>query len=52
MTLFTFGKKKLCKFFLSYGPLKIWAFKHCKQDISKTVLAIALKLYRLILNDK
>ena len=45
-------KKDPKTFFLSYGTLKIWAFKYCKQDISNTILAIALELYRLIKNDK
>ena len=25
------------KLFQSYGPLKIWAFETCQQDIAKTV---------------
>ena len=44
-------KKKNQKISLSYGPLKIWAFKRM-QDISKNCLAIAVKLYRLIRNEK
>ena len=39
------------KYFQSYGPLQIWAFQTCQQDISKTILARWLELGQLIGDD-
>ena len=47
--IYTFFNLKT--FFLSYGPLKMSAFKHFKQEISKIVSAVTLKLNKLIGND-
>ena len=45
-------KKKITLFFQIYGPLKIWAFKICQQDISKTIWATGLKLGQVIGDDE
>ena len=44
--------KKVISFFPNYCPLQIWILKIYNKDISKTIIAVSLKLDQLIKDDE